>query len=220
MIEKYYYLSGTPQLTVPAKVVCPDDGVSYIVKGIGECFCYNSDINSLTFSEGITTIECYTLWYCQSLETLVLPASLRAIGESPIEYCTNLKTILSKATEAPISANGSMFDEENLGTLYDQVTLYVPKGYQDAYANHTPWNQFSNIVEIDPNIALKKGVYLDKSKAVVKKKKTLTLKAPRSAPAAAMVSLDSLAGTLPSLSSGLQPVFRMPRQEAISAETS
>ena len=80
---------------------------------------------------------------------------------------------IQRLTELSIS----MFDWKNQGTLYDQVTLYVPKGYQDAYANHTPWNQFSNIVEIDPNIALKKGVYLDKSKAVVKKKKTLTLKA-------------------------------------------
>ena len=177
VIAKYYYLSGTPQLTVPAEVVSPDDGISYKVKGVGSSFCYDADINSLTFSEGITTIECYTLWYCRSLETLVLPASLRAIGESPIEYCTNVKTILSKATEAPMTADGSMFDWENRGTLYDQVTLYVPKGYQDTYANHTAWSQFSKIVEVNPNIALKKAVYLDKSKAVVRKNNTLKLKA-------------------------------------------
>jgi len=177
VMADYYYFSGTSELTVPAKVVSPDDGISYKVKGIDNSFCYNSDISSLTFSEGITTIESYALWDCQSLETIVLPASLRAMGESPIARCTNLKTIFSKATEAPTSADGSMFYWENRETLYDQVTLYVPKGYQDTYANHTAWSQFSKIVEVDPDIALKKGVYLDKSKAVVRKKKTLTLKA-------------------------------------------
>jgi len=136
------------QLTVPATVVSPEDGVSYTVKGISQAFCNYNDVTDLSFSYGITTIRSYAVQGCESLETVVLPGSLNRIEAGMIYQCPNLKTIYSKAHEAPLLVDYGVsnyligWDEK-----YDDITLYVPIGSRDSYAKS--WTQFTNIVEMD-----------------------------------------------------------------------
>lgn len=144
------YPNGFSQLTVPAKVISPNDGVSYTVKGISFCFCIETDLGSLTFSNGITTIESSAIYQCESLETIVLPTSVRRIGEPMINGCSNLKTIFSKAYEAPLLVGDAWSQVDYLiagNSHYDEITLYVPKGSRDSYVK--AWTQFTNIVEMD-----------------------------------------------------------------------
>ena len=136
------------QLTIPATVVSPKDGVSYTVKGIGQYFCQYNDVTTLSFSYGITTIDNNAVQGCESLKTVVLPGSLNHIGAGMIYQCPNLKAIYSKAHEAPLLVDYGVsnyligWDEK-----YDNITLYVPKGSRDSYAKS--WTQFTNIVEMD-----------------------------------------------------------------------
>lgn len=145
-----YYPNESSQLTVPAKVISPIDGVSYTVKGVSFYFCTDTDLDYLTFSNGITTIENWAIVGCESLETIVLPASVRRIGEPMIYGCSNLKTIFSKAYEAPLLVGDNYGEIDYLiarNNQHDEITLYVPKGSRDSYVK--AWPQFTNIVEMD-----------------------------------------------------------------------
>ncbi|MBR3478554.1 MAG: C10 family peptidase [Bacteroidaceae bacterium] len=136
------------QLTVPSTVVSPNDGLTYTVKGIGENFCQYNDVTTLSFSYGITTIDSYSVHECESLETIVLPGSLKRIGTCMINQCPNLKAIYSKAHEAPLLVDYSVSNYLiGLNESYDNITLYVPKGSRTSYAK--AWPQFTNIVEMD-----------------------------------------------------------------------
>ncbi|MBR6892754.1 MAG: C10 family peptidase [Bacteroidaceae bacterium] len=152
--ERHYVFAGCTtdaptQLTVPATVVSPKDGLSYAVKGIKPFFCGHNDVTTLSFSNGITTIDNLAVYKCESLETIVLPGSLKRIRSVMIYQCPNLKAIYSKAQEAPLVVGGSgvssslIWEEDNC----DDVILYVPKGSRASYAK--AWPQFTNIVEMD-----------------------------------------------------------------------
>ena len=153
-LERHYVFASEctadapTQLTIPATVVSPEDGVSYTVKGIGQNFCQYNDVTTLSFSYGITTIDTYAVRGCESLETVVLPGSLNRIGASMISQCPNLKAIYSKAHEAPLLVDYGVSNYLiGWDAQYDNITLYVPKGSRDSYAKR--WTQFTNIVEMD-----------------------------------------------------------------------
>ncbi len=79
--------------------------------------------------------------------SLSIPAGIKNIS-ADLQKCTKLAVVISYAAEAP-AYNGA-FNDASL------ITLLVPEGKKDVYANVAPWNQISTIYEVgnQPRIIL------------------------------------------------------------------
>lgn len=98
----------------------------------------------------LTAIGSGSLSDCK-IESLTIPASITLIEQGAFRNNKNLRTIRSFITEPkefvlPTSGKSfPTFDDE----VYDQATLYVPKGTKALYEACDGWKQFQNIVEMD-----------------------------------------------------------------------
>ena len=139
------------KLVVPATVTSPNDGLTYTVQGIDEYFCQSVDVEEVTVSEGITTIDRLAFDYCEQLRKLTLPSTLRTIGACMISNCPNLKVICSMAEEAPLTVDYGLARDYQLNTSsqadYDKIKLYVPEGGWDSYRRE--WPRFSHVYAKD-----------------------------------------------------------------------
>jgi len=65
----------------------------------------NSKITSFTFGENVETIPAYLCKNMDKLDTVVLPPSVKALGESAFMYCTSLKSINLPLTQKTLPAH-------------------------------------------------------------------------------------------------------------------
>lgn len=89
---------------------------------------------------------------------VVLPSTIRSVGESAFSGCASLKRIAIHAVTPPDAYDvfWEGYDQDSYGyynyigsseaQLYEQVTLFVPNESLDAYANHQEWSRFAHIV--------------------------------------------------------------------------
>ncbi len=68
---------------------------------------YNSTagITSFTFGDQVETVPAYICYKMDKLETIVLPPSVKALGEYAFYYCSNLKSINLPVTQKTIPSN-------------------------------------------------------------------------------------------------------------------
>lgn len=59
----------------------------------------SSQVTSFTFAEGVETVPAYICKNMNQLDTIVLPASVRSLGQAAFMYCTNLKSINLPVTQ-------------------------------------------------------------------------------------------------------------------------
>jgi len=124
------------------------------VKEIGSyCFRF-SGITSIKFSTNMTSIPHDVCSYCKNLETIIIPSNITSIDVRAFRGCTGLKSVYSYITD-PFEIDNSVFDgadinkEEGNDTIYNNATLYVPKGTKTKYENTSSWKKFFKIVEMD-----------------------------------------------------------------------
>ena len=130
-------------------------------------FFENTGLESVTFGNALATIGDRSFNSCSALTEISIPNSVTKIGMYAFNSCTRLasvtigngvKTISSRAfagcdslkivtclVPVPLTINANVFND-----LYGQVTLRVPMGAVDAYRAASPWNQFYEIIGIDP----------------------------------------------------------------------
>ena len=147
-------------------IVIPD-----CVYYIGEQAFYNcSNLESVVLPNSLKCIESYTFYFCTNLASVVIPNSVTSIGINAFESCRNLTSVVipSSVTSLAYMAFGgctgltsvtSLIPAENLfgvnlGAFKDvdknACTLYVPYGAKETYASTEGWNEFANIVELEP----------------------------------------------------------------------
>ena len=109
----------------------------------------------------ITAIAPQALQGFSGLKDVIIPESVREIGGSAFAFCMGLKTVTSLIKE-PFAIQESVFnDYYGSTTIYNQATLYVPKGTRSAYAKTDGWKKFSKIVEIGSVPSVKGDVNKD-----------------------------------------------------------
>ena len=79
---------------------------------------------------------------CASLEEVLLGAACDSIGETVFASCTAITKVTSLNQIPP---KGGIFDD----AVYNAATLYVPRGYKEAYQADENWGKFLYIEEID-----------------------------------------------------------------------
>ena len=144
---------GAPaHLTVPGKVVSPNDGCTYSVKGIETGFCSSDNVTDVIISEGITTIDFQSFVNCEKLVSLTLPSTINRIRNSMIENCPNLKKIYSRQVDAPqivdwFGRSSNHLLSPDSQSTYDAVKLYVPENSVESY--NREWPYFKHVYATD-----------------------------------------------------------------------
>lgn len=121
-------------ITIPESVGSIGSGV----------FSYCSSLKSIILPDNVTSIGDhinldYIFSFCTSLEEVVLGPKLQCYAF--FQGCTNIKEIHCKALDSNLP---TCYFEDN---VYEDATVYVPKGCYETYRVNHPWQHFKNIVE-------------------------------------------------------------------------
>ena len=101
--------------------------------------CKNTNIPN-----SVTTIGYYAFSGCTSLTSIEIPNSVTSIGERPFYGCTGLKSLTVNNNRPPVA-------DQNITSqdVYDNCTLYIPAGSENAYYVADGWKYFKTIKTID-----------------------------------------------------------------------
>ena len=158
-VAAFFECSGLTSVTI---------GNSVTSIGYYAFFCC-SGLTSVTIGNSVTSIGGYAFFGCSSLTSITIPNSVTSIGGySAFSFCSALLNFYCHAENVPTTESEVFY-----GSDIANATLHVPAGSVSAYQAAEPWNQFGTIVGIEET----NGVSLDKSEVVIKKNKTVTLKA-------------------------------------------
>lgn len=129
--------------------------------------CYN--LANITINEGVKKIGDYAFYHCNNLKSIIIPNTVGIIGEYAFDGCNQLRTLVLGSylyligqyafdTDGPLESITSLNVEppmcsypgafSSLSTQSWNVTLKVPEGAKEAYANADEWCNFTNIQEI------------------------------------------------------------------------
>jgi hypothetical protein len=156
-------------------VLCGLSKVEYIhlpntISTIGEGALSDCEsLKEINIPESVTTIGVRAFFGCESLTKVVIPGTVRCISRWAFSQCHGLTTVVLTSGHTKIGY-GAFYACNNLRTVISlnpcppdckdafdygkELTLYVPAGSVEAYANAEGWNKFKEIKEIDPNETL------------------------------------------------------------------
>ncbi len=131
-------------ITIPDEVSY--SGGTYAVTSIGQgAFGYCYDLMSVTIGNYVTTIGDSAFFRSYGLNTVVLGAAVEEIEDRAFYECYSLMSITSLNPEPP-TIDGEALNAFN--RVYGK--LYVPTGYETAYASARTWKTIQNVEGIDP----------------------------------------------------------------------
>ena len=130
----------TNTLIAGCKTTKIPDGVKVIGKN---AFYYCQSLESIVLPTSITKIDEYAFYECESLKSATIPANVRYIGDNAYGYCKSIDFVES-LVEVPFEVGNNVFYQKTKKT----ATLYVPKGSKTTYQSTKGWD-FVNIVEKD-----------------------------------------------------------------------
>ncbi len=132
------------------------DFVFAVINGVKTLVKYTSDVSNeidlvLPEKDGGYAIAA-DVFKERNLGNLTIPACVTSIGKYAFSNCTNLTTVTSLVPAEKLFAIGrSVFS----GVDKDSCILYIPYGAKETYASTTGWNEFTNIVELEPADAVR-----------------------------------------------------------------
>jgi hypothetical protein len=125
-----------------------------------------SKLREIFIPNKMSTIDKYVFSGCSALANVVIPETITSIGEYAFQNCSSMTDFTCYPVKAPTVKTNSFTD-----TPIENVTLHVPAASVDTYQATKPWMNFKKIVKIaGPKVKL------NKTKAIIQKGKTLTLK--------------------------------------------
>ena len=154
----FYQCTGLKRVVIP-------DSVKYIYQ---YAFYENTGLEEVILGDGLITIGDWTFGLCSGLKTISIPNSVTRIGTHAFDKCTGLKSVVIGKSAVSIY-HYAFIGCDNLEmvtclvpeppiinvnvfkNLYEQAVLRVPAEAVEAYQGAYPWNQFSEIIAIDPS---------------------------------------------------------------------
>ena len=115
-------------------------------------------LQAMEIPEGVISIGGSAFAWCEELKSITIPSSVTEFGTWILLECRSLRSvhvgILSPSPVWMATFSVNYPPQPDNGTdyfppeeLYNQATLYVPKGCKEKYENTEGWNLFANIVE-------------------------------------------------------------------------
>lgn len=106
------------------------------------CYSFSS---TFSIPEGVTSIG-YGAFRETYISSLTIPKSVKEIKGGAFECCDFLKSV-SVNWIRPIEISSSVFSSWYYNQIYEQCTLYVPRGTKEAYQAAEGWKDFLKIEE-------------------------------------------------------------------------
>ena len=103
----------------------------------GGAFHNCASLTSVTIPNGVTSIGEQAFSGCTKLASVTIPSSVTTIDKRAFYNCNSLATVVSKMEE-PCSIDAECFDND----VFDNASLYVPKGTAEIYNKTDIWNKF------------------------------------------------------------------------------
>ena len=103
-------------------------------------------LTSVTLSEGLQSIGGSAFEGCKRLASITIPSTVNTILVNAFKNCVSVTDVYCKAVNVP-NTDASAFN----GVFFENITLHVPASAVGAYGSIWPWNNFKEIVPIDPN---------------------------------------------------------------------
>ena len=130
------------------------------VKSIGDyAFASCRYLTEVILPEGLDSIAYGAFSNCELLETIEFPTTMKYFGEEAFYNCHNLMNVVSNI-EDPKEISESVFGYGYSG-VYNQATLWVPKGKIDSYKRVSAWNLFNSYDELLHDILTKPTITYD-----------------------------------------------------------
>ena len=103
-----------------------------------------SSLTSVNIPEGVTSIGEDAFYRCSSLTSVNIPKGVTSIGSWAFNWCDDLTSVYCYVKD-PLDISYSTF-----GSHRSDITLYVPYGCKAAYEAAEYWQDFKEIIEMDP----------------------------------------------------------------------
>lgn len=97
-------------------------------------------LRSVIFGDSLQTIQSNAFYENDNLIFVTLGAGIKELDRYALQ-CRKLKALYIKAKEVPETSSYTFY-----GVRLSEVTLYVPKGTEEAYKNASVWNEFGTVV--------------------------------------------------------------------------
>ena len=154
----YYLFENCPLETLYLGRNLSDNVYSFRSKRELKSVTIGKNVTSMVYGAfkeciGIKKVElyCETIgdWFCDnsSIEEIVIGNSVASIVNYAFDGCTSLTSVTS------LIPTDNLFEPGRYafnGVDKDQCTLYVPYGSKETYASTAGWDEFANIVELEP----------------------------------------------------------------------
>ncbi|NDW19016.1 T9SS C-terminal target domain-containing protein [Dysgonomonas sp. 216] len=110
---------------------------------IGESAFNNCNLNGeLLFSESLKTVGLSAFAYCSNIEKLTFEGQVYSFGEKAFYNCNGLKNVILKSSVTPPTCYSNTFDG------ISRLTLHIPHGSKELYANHPVWRNFTTVEDV------------------------------------------------------------------------
>ena len=117
------------------------------VKSIGyNAFASCRYLTEVTLPEGLDSIANGAFRSCEKLEMVEFPKTTKYFGDEAFYGCNSLLNVVSNIEE-PKDIRESVFGY-SYSNVYNQATLWVPKGKTDAYKRVEGWRRFNSYDEL------------------------------------------------------------------------
>ena len=129
-------------------VGCQSTTIPNSVTSIGDyAFSNHTGLTSIDIPNSVKSLGYEAFYNCYNLTSIVIPNSVTSIEGCAFQSCSGLTTITSNIpADKLFSVSEYLFD----GVDKTNCTLNVPYGAQATYAYTEGWEDFENIVEMDP----------------------------------------------------------------------
>ncbi|MBR5843929.1 MAG: leucine-rich repeat protein [Bacteroidaceae bacterium] len=96
----------------------------------------------------VTSIGDHAFSECTGLSEITIPNSITSIGDNAFRGCDGLTELWVEATTPPTILPNT-FDG-----VYKSIPVYLPAGCGEAYQNAVYWNEFSKLIELEPEVVV------------------------------------------------------------------
>ena len=114
--------------------------------------CSVSKSGSYTLPSTVTTVGEFAFFDCRQLTSIIIPSSVVAIGNYAFASCFGLNSLIVHST-VPVNFEPTDY----VFSPSSDCTLYVPIGSKMAYQTANQWENFQNIMEVNPDLIAEAG---------------------------------------------------------------